>query len=144
MLVLKNAIRSSEAIRMHTLLYRLVLAMGLFGLLVGCNGDTPVKELPQQLLLESYLPNGELIARRTIASDDPVRQRLKSLLEVQRGGWKTSLTSYKTSPFILRGANIIIRCYADMMVIDVMQSGESTSIKKSIPNLLQALELSSP
>lgn len=126
---------------MQSILYRRVLLMGLFGMLVGCDGDTPVKELPQQLVLKSYLPNGELIARRTLASDDPVYQRLKSLFEAQRGGWKSSLTSYKTGPFILRGENIIIRCYADMMVIDVMQSDRSTSMKKNVPNLLQVLGL---
>lgn len=121
--------------------YRLVLLMGLFGMLLGCDSDSPLKELPQQLILESYLPSGELISQRTLAFDDPVYQRLKSLLEAQGGGWKSSMTSYKTGPFILRGENLIIRCYADMLVIDVMQSSRSTSMKKSVPNLLQVLGL---
>ena len=121
--------------------YRLVLLMGLFGMLLGCDSDSPLKEFPQQLVLESYLPSGELISQRTLASDDPVYQRLKSLLEAQSGGWKNSMTSYKTGPFILRGENLIIRCYADAMVIDVVQSSRSTSMRKSVPNLLQALGL---
>ncbi|MDD5330558.1 MAG: hypothetical protein PHX38_11160 [Sulfuricella sp.] len=126
---------------MHTYFYRLALLMGLFGILVGCDGDAPIKELPQRLLLESYLPNGELMARRTIASDDPVYQRLKSLLDAQSGGWKRSFASYRPAPFVLRDENIFIHCYADMMVIDVVRSGQSTSMKKRFPNLLQALGL---
>lgn len=128
---------------MKCLFYRLVLLMGLFGMLLGCDSDIPLKELPHQLVLESYLPSGELISQRTLATDDPVYQRLKSLLEAQRGGWKNSTTSYKTGPFILRGENLIIRCYADAMVIDVVQSSRSTSMRKSVPNLLQVLGLRS-
>jgi hypothetical protein len=126
---------------MRTYFYRLAFLMGLFGMLVGCDGDAPVKELPQQLLLESYLPNGELMARRTIASGDPVYQRLKSLLDAQGGGWKRSFASYRPAPFVLRDENIIIHCYANMMVIDVVESGNSTSMKKNIPNLLPMLGL---
>jgi hypothetical protein len=121
--------------------YRLVLLMGLLGMLLGCDSDNPPKELPQQLVLESYLPSGELISQRTLASDDPVYQRLKSLLEAQSGGWKISMASYKTGPFILRGENLIIHCYADAMVIDVVQLSRSTSMRKSVPNLLQVLGL---
>ena len=120
-----------------------MLLMGLFGMLLGCDSDSPLKELPQQLVLESYLPSGELISQRNLAPDDPVYQRLKALLETQGGGWKNSMTSYKTGPFILRGENLIIRCYADAMVIDVVQSSRSTSMRKSVPNLLQVLGLPS-
>jgi hypothetical protein len=128
---------------MKRLFYRLGLLMGLFGMLLGCDGDAPIKELPQQLLLESYLPSGELISQRILAPDDPVYQRLKSLLETQGGGWKGSFASYRPALFVLRDERIFIHCYADMMVIDVVQSGHSTSMQKSVPNLLQVLGLSS-
>lgn len=121
--------------------YRLVSLMGLLGVLLGCDGDIPLK-LPPQLVLESYLSSGELISQRTLTSDDPVYQRLKSLLEAKGDGWKNSMTSYKTGPFILRGENLIIRCYTDAMVVDVVQSSRSTSMRKSVPNLLQVLGLS--
>ncbi len=121
--------------------YRLVLLMGLFGMLLGCDGDSPLKALPQQLVLESYLPSGELISQRTLAPDDPVYQRLKVFIETQSGDWKSSMVSYKTGPFILRGENLIIRCYADAMVVDVVQSSRSTSMRKNVPNLLQILGL---
>jgi hypothetical protein len=124
--------------------YRLVLLMGLLGMLLGCDGELPVEELPQQVVLESYSPNGELIARRTLLPDDPTYQRLKALLDVQRTGWKDSFASYKAGPFIIRTENIIIRCYPDMMVVDFMQSGRSQSVKKSMPKLLQTLGLSAP
>ena len=110
-------------------------------MLLGCDSDSPLKELPQQLVLESYLPNGELISQKALASDDPVYRRMNSLLEAQDGGWKRSFASYRPAPFVLRGERIFIHCYADMILIDVVQLNQSTSMRKSVPNLLQVLGL---
>lgn len=126
---------------MQQIVSRLVLVMGLIGMLLGCDGSVPLKELPPQLALETYKPTGELVARRVVAADDPVYQRLKLLLDAEHTGWKKSVVSYKTGPYILRSENIIIRCYADSIIIDVVDSGRSTSMRKGVPNLLQALGL---
>lgn len=126
---------------MQRIFYRLALMMGLIGMLWGCDGSVPLKDLPSQLILEAYKPTGELVARRVVASDDPIYQRLKLLLDAEQTGWKKSVVSYKTGPYILRSENLIIRCYADSMVIDVVDSGRSTSMRKGVPNLLQVLGL---
>ena len=126
---------------MPRFVFRWVMIMGLLGLLLGCDEGAPLKSLPSQLILEAYKPTGELVSKRILGTDDPVYQGLTQLLNTEQSGWQRSFVSYKTGPYILRGENLIIRCYANMMVIDVVESGSSTSMKKNIPNLLQSLSL---
>lgn len=122
-------------------LCRLVFLMVLFFILPGCDGESPLKELPSQVILESYAPNGELISKRILPMDDAVYLNLISFFEMQRVGWKVNVISYKTAPFILRANNTIIRCYQDLMVIDTVDSGSSKSVKKVVPGLLLKLSL---
>lgn len=119
-----------------------VLLTGLIGMLLGCDESVPLKSLPPQLTLETYKPLGEFVSRRTISADDALYQHLKAVLDMERAGWQRSIASYVTAPYVLRGENVIISCYADSMIIDVMNAGKVTSMRKRIPNLLQSLSLS--
>ena len=112
------------------------------GFLFGCKMELPVSELPSQLILETYRLSGELAESTTIGASDPVYQRTKELLEKERTGWEKSYVSYKTGPYILRSQALIIRCYPDFMVVDSFDKNGSVSLRKNIPNLLQALGLS--
>lgn len=127
---------------MPRLVLQWAMIMGLLGLLLGCDGGSPLKSLPSQLVLETYRPTGELTSKQILDADHPIYQKLALLLNAEQSGWQASFVSYKTGPYILRGENLIVRCYADSIIIDVVEQGSSTSMKKKIPNLLQALGLS--
>lgn len=109
---------------------------------LGCSVAAPVKALPPVLVLEAYKSSGELESTRSIDSSDPIYRRLSALLSKETGEWSRSAASYKTGPFILRGEGVIVRCYRDMLVVDVLSDGKATSYKKSIPDVLSELGIS--
>jgi hypothetical protein len=109
---------------------------------LGCSVAAPVKTLPYVLYLEAYKASGELESTRSIDSTDPTYQRLLDLLSKEGVEWSRSVVSYRTGPFIIRGEGLIVRCYRDMLVVDILRHGESTSYKREIPDALGQLGLS--
>ncbi len=126
---------------MRNIFFRAVLLLSTTGMLLGCDRELPLRKLPTQLILETYKPTGELAGQQSITKDDHVYQRLEWLLGSEKTGWQQNYISYKTGPFIFRSENLIIRCYSDLMIIDITNSGHSSSLKKGLPRLLQKLGL---
>jgi hypothetical protein len=127
------------------MLYTMIRWMTLLSLLsmcLSCSVAAPLKELPLELELESYRASGELESKRSIGSNEPVYEKLAVLLTKETGEWSRSRASYATGPFIFRGEGLIIRCYPDMVIVDVVTDGKSTSYKKNIPGVLGELGLS--
>jgi hypothetical protein len=119
-----------------------ILFMVLVGFFMGCDQQIFfLKDIPSELTLEKYGQHGELISEQKLNSEDLIYKRLRALLQTDKADWKISVTSYKTGPYILRGENLIIRCYQDKIVIDVNNQGKSTSFQRELPNLLQQLGL---
>lgn len=127
------------------MLYKVIRWMPLLAALsafLGCSVAAPVEALPPVLDLETYKSSGELESKRSIDSSDPIHRRLSALMSKEAGGWSRSTASYKTGPFILRGQGVIVRCYRDFLLVDVLSNGRSTSYKKYIPDVLGELGLS--
>ena len=127
---------------MRSLTGRFLSTCLVFGMLFGCKAENLVELLPDRLTLEAFSLRGEMISQQALDSSDIHYQRLKGLLEMRRDGWVANVTSYRTSPYVFRGGALIVRCYADLIVIDVTRSGHSASYKKKIPGLFAILGLS--
>ncbi len=121
--------------------FQCLIVMSFLGMIVGCDEDIPIKKLPSQLILEAYKPSGELVSETAIENDNAAYQKLSVLLNDEVSGWKIDFVSYKPGPYIFRGENIAIKCYRNMLVIDVKKLGQSVSMSKHVPNLLQKLSL---
>jgi len=133
---------------MQRLLSRLILAVALIGMLIGFYllvfyVTIPLKELPPQLALEMYKPHGHRVEQQIITSDDPVYRRLKSFLDSERTGWQWNVITIAPGPYALRAEGLTIRCYTNLMVIDVYDppGHHPRSYRKDVPNLLQTLGL---
>jgi hypothetical protein len=123
---------------------RLAVSLSTLLLISGCSEKLSLKQLPPELILESYASPIELVSTRRVDLHDPIYVRLKDLLTAQQDGWKKDFVSYAPGPYIFRSPGYTIRCFVSFLVVNYSESGQAISLRKDIPAVLQRLGLPSP
>lgn len=120
------------------------MAVALSGLFLNaCSMKLSMKNFPAEMVLERYGNLGDLLSKQTIKSPDITYELLKTLIEIEKDGWKDNYVSYKTGPYILRSDQWVFRCYDNFAIVDTFENGRWLSLKKNIPQLLEKLQLTS-
>ncbi len=116
---------------------KFIMFISLLLLTSSCARSLPIQDFPPSFTLEKYTDQRELISQVPVAAKDPIYQRLRENLFSEKSGWKVSVATYAPGPYIFSSSSLVIRCYEDFVVMDVIDPSGSRSFERRFPGFLE-------